>query len=197
MKRQPSAGNSLFVCQLKCTSDQLSAVTQADSVRNDFPRKQIDNHADIVIPVFQFDAGDITNPDFVGRIYIKTAMKKICFFLCKIMTCVLESKAHSGTADKINARMIFNILKKEYSDRVVFDSVDKTAHKLTPMLLSHKDDSGKGIMILDEKTGEVKDIMEESIILESIVKPISINRIYAEKEIADEVLTRIKELQSA
>lgn len=52
-------------------------------------------------------------------------------------------------------------------------------------------------MILDEKTGEVKDIMEESIILESIVKPISINRIYAEKEIADEVLTRIKELQSA
>ena len=101
MKRQPSAGNSLFVCQLKCTSDQLSAVTQADSVRNDFPRKQIDNHADIVIPVF------------------------------------------------------------------------------------------------DEKTGEVKDIMEESIILESIVKPISINRIYAEKEIADEVLTRIKELQSA
>lgn len=115
----------------------------------------------------------------------------------KIMTCVLESKAHSGTADKINARMIFNILKKEYSDRVVFDSVDKTAHKLTPMLLSHKDDSGKGIMILDEKTGEVKDIMEESIILESIVKPISINRIYAEKEIADEVLTRIKELQSA
>ena len=77
MKRQPSAGNSLFVCQLKCTSDQLSAVTQADSVRNDFPRKQIDNHADIVIPVFQFDAGDITNPDFVGRIYIKTAMKKI------------------------------------------------------------------------------------------------------------------------
>ena len=158
MKRQPSAGNSLFVCQLKCTSDQLSAVTQADSVRNDFPRKQIDNHADIVIPVFQFDAGDITNPDFVGRIYIKTAMKKICFFL---------------------------------------DSVDKTAHKLTPMLLSHKDDSGKGIMILDEKTGEVKDIMEESIILESIVKPISINRIYAEKEIADEVLTRIKELQSA
>ena len=86
MKRLPSAGISLFVCQLKCTSDQLSAVTQADSVRNDFPRKQIENHADIVIPVFQFDAGDITNPDFVGRIYIKTAMKKICFFLCRVQS---------------------------------------------------------------------------------------------------------------
>lgn len=115
----------------------------------------------------------------------------------KIMTCVLESKAHSGIADKMNAKMIFNVLKKEYGDSIVFDSVDKAAHKLTPMLFSHEDDSGKGIMILDEKTGEVKDIMEESIILESIVKPISINRIYAEKEIADEVLMRIKELQSA
>lgn len=79
----------------------------------------------------------------------------------------------------------------------LYDAVGVSAEKHTPMLLSHKDDSGKGIMILDEKTGEVKDIMEESIILESIVKPISINRIYAEKEIADEVLTRIKELQSA
>lgn len=115
----------------------------------------------------------------------------------RIMTCVLESKAHSGKADKTNVRMIFAILKGEYGGRVVFDSVDKAAHKLTPMLLSHRDDSGKGIMILDEKTGEVKDIMEESIILESIVKPISINRIYAEKEIVDEVLRKIKKLQSA
>lgn len=115
----------------------------------------------------------------------------------KIMTCVLESKAHSGKADKMNARLIFGILEKEYGNCVVFDSVDKAAHKLTPMLLSPKDDSGKGIMILDEKTGEVKDIMEESIILESIVTPISISRIYAEKEVANEVLMRIKELQGA
>lgn len=115
----------------------------------------------------------------------------------KIMTCVLESKAHSGKADKMNARLIFGILEKEYGNCVVFDGVDKAAHKLTPMLLSPKDDSGKGIMILDEKTGEVKDIMEESIILESIVTPISISRIYAEKEVANEVLMRIKELQGA
>ena len=115
----------------------------------------------------------------------------------KIMTCVLESKAHSGKADKMNARLIFGILEKEYGNCVVFDSVDKAAHKLTPMLLSPKDDSGKGIMILDEKTGEVKDIVEESIILESIVTPISISRIYAEKEVANEVLMRIKELQGA
>ena len=114
----------------------------------------------------------------------------------KIMTCVLESKAHAEKAEKINARMIFNILQKNFGDSVIYDSVDKAAHKLTPMLLSPQDDSGKGIMILDEKTKEVKNIMEESIILESIVKPISINRIYAEKNVADEVLRKIKELQS-
>lgn len=115
----------------------------------------------------------------------------------KIMTCVLESKAHAEKAEKMNTRMIFKILEKEYGYHVIHDSVDKTAHKLTPMLLSPNDDSGKGIMILDEKTGEIKNIMEESIILESIVKPISINRIYADKDIADEALIKITELQKA
>lgn len=81
MKRQFTTGDSLLICRLKCTGDQLGAVTQADSVRNYFPGKQIDNHADIIIPVFQLDAGDITDPYLVGRICMKTAMKKICFFL--------------------------------------------------------------------------------------------------------------------
>jgi len=114
----------------------------------------------------------------------------------EIMTCVLESKAHAEKTEKVTARMIFRFLQKEFGDRVIYDSVDKAAHKLTPMLLSPQDDSGKGIMILDEKTKEVKNIMEESIILDSIVKPISINRIYADKDIADEVLTRINEMQN-
>lgn len=119
----------------------------------------------------------------------------IAFKHRKIMTCVLESKAHAEKAEKMNARMIFNILHQEYGDDIIYDSVDKTAHKLTPALLAPQDDSGKGIMILDERNGKVKNIMEESIILESIVKPISINRIYADKNIADEVLKKIKELQ--
>ena len=73
----------------------------------------------------------------------------------------------------------------------------EVAHKLTPFLLEPHDDSGKGIMIIDEKTGDVKNIMEESIILESIVHPISISRIYAEKEIAPEVIAKIKEYQDS
>ena len=115
----------------------------------------------------------------------------------KIMTCVHESKAHAEKSEKKTARLIFSLLRSEYGDRVLFDSVDKAAHKLTPFLLEPHDDSGKGIMILDEKTGDVKNIMEESLILNSIVAPIWINRIYAAKSIADEVRKTIKELQSA
>lgn len=115
----------------------------------------------------------------------------------KIMTCVHESKAHAEKSEKKTARLIFSLLISEYGDRVLFDSVDKAAHKLTPFLLEPHDDSGKGIMIIDEKTGDVKNIMEESIILESIVHPISISRIYVEKEIAPEVIAKIKEYQDS
>lgn len=114
----------------------------------------------------------------------------------QVMTCVFESKAHAEKAEKNNAKMIYKILHKEYGDQVVYDSVDKAAHELTPALLGPQDDSGKGIMILDECTGDVTNIMEESIILNSIVKPIDISRIYAEKEIADDVSKYIKSLQS-
>jgi hypothetical protein len=51
-------------------------------------------------------------------------------------------------------------------------------------------------MILDPQTRDVTNIMEESIILESIVRPINIHRIYAGKDIVGEVLAEIERLQS-
>ena len=113
----------------------------------------------------------------------------------EIMPCVMESKAHSGKEGKLTCKLIFRELTKKYGDQVLYDSVDKAAHKLTPLLLFPTDDSGKGIMILDEKTSEVKNIMEESIILNSIVDPIAINRIYATRQIADEVRKIIADMQ--
>lgn len=118
----------------------------------------------------------------------------IAFKQRKIMTCVLESKPHAPKEDQKSTRIIFNFLHLEYGDSVIYDSVDKAAHKLTPALLAPTDDSGKGIMILDEKTGEVKNIMDESIILDSLVEPICISRIYAEKDIAGKVLNSIKNI---
>lgn len=113
-----------------------------------------------------------------------------------IMTCVLESKAHAERSEKKNTNLIFRLLSKDFGDQVLYDSVDKNAHKLRPVLLNANDDSGKGIMILDEKTGITTNIMEESIILESIVVPISINRIYATRSIKDAVLKRIEEINN-
>ncbi len=110
----------------------------------------------------------------------------------QIMTCIYESKAHAGKEERKNSRLVFSLLEKEFGDQVLYDSVDKAAHKLHPILLDANDDSGKGIMILDEKTGLTTNIMEESIILESIVKPIRINRIYANHTIKDDVLKRLK-----
>lgn len=112
----------------------------------------------------------------------------------KIMTCVLESKAHAEKAEKMSANIVFGILQKEFGEQVLYDSVDKAAHKLTPAILNANDDSGKGILILNEKTGAVSNLMEESIILDSIVRPISINRIYADRAVKDEVLKRISEI---
>ena len=112
----------------------------------------------------------------------------------KIMTCVYESKAHADKSDTINAKIIYNSLKSQYGENVLYDSVDKGAHKLSPELLFPNDDNGKGIMIIDDKTAEEKNIMEESIILESIVKPISIKRIYAEKSIVENVKKSIKSI---
>lgn len=114
----------------------------------------------------------------------------------KIMSCVYESKAHADRSDTTKVKVIFNVLKTQFGERVMLDSVDKVAHKLTPALLFPNDDSGKGIMIYNEKTDEIRNIMEESIILDSIVKQISIKRIYAEKDIAKDVVVKIKELEN-
>lgn len=119
----------------------------------------------------------------------------IAFKHRRVMTCVFESKAHAEKAEKMNTKMVYRLLEKTYGDKVVYDGVDKAAHKLTPALLAPQDDSGKGIMILDEQTRTVTNIMEESIILDSIVRPINIHRIYADKDIAADVLAEIKRLQ--
>ena len=112
----------------------------------------------------------------------------------KIMSCVYESKPHAERSDDTVYGLILKILNNEYEGLVLDDKVDKAAHKFTPKLLSHEDDSGKGLLIYDEKTDSVSNIMDESLILESIVKSISINRIYADKSISEKVKEKIKDM---
>ncbi|MBR2743448.1 MAG: HD domain-containing protein [Clostridia bacterium] len=111
----------------------------------------------------------------------------------KVMTCIKESKAHGEKFEKRNIKLIYNHLEKIYNDKVMYDSVDKAAHKLTPFVGNRDDDSGKGIMIVEEKTGEVGNLMEESVILASLVNPIGISRIYASREISKEAIDNIND----
>lgn len=113
----------------------------------------------------------------------------------KIKTCVYESKAHAETADASLCNIIYNGIKNKYADQIYYDKVDKAAHKLFPIIPGHDDDSDKEVLVFDEKTGETTNIMEESIILSSLIKPISINRIYADKDIATDVRNDIKRMK--
>ena len=110
------------------------------------------------------------------------------------MTCVHESRPHADEYEEKNAKIIFDSLRKRYGEKVEYDHVDKEAHKLMPALFSRQDDSGKEIMILNSKTGEIRNIMEESVVLESITRPISIQRLYADKSIRGDVIRDISDL---
>lgn len=113
-----------------------------------------------------------------------------------IMPCVYESSAHATKSDSNNFSLIYNVIKAELPEPcLIYDSIDKFAHKLTPALIPYDDDSGKGIVIVNEKTGEIQNLMEVSLILESIVKPISIRRLYVSRERESSVTERIKGLQ--
>jgi HD superfamily phosphohydrolase len=99
----------------------------------------------------------------------------------KTMTCIRESSAH---ATKDESRL-FEVLQKQINDEfgkdaTFFDEIDKNAHGLLPATFSREDDSGKEIKIIDQYTGKTENIMEVSLILQGIIKKISICRIYAD-----------------
>ena len=105
-------------------------------------------------------------------------------FLDRItMTCVYETPAHSSSAENDKFQMIRVMLERECKN-ILIDNVDKAAHKLQPFYFATKDaddDSGKAIIILDRKAAKPRNLMEESRILNGILEPINIQRIYVEK----------------
>ena len=114
-----------------------------------------------------------------------------------IIPCIYESQVHSKKTDAMIARTFFNTLRNQIGEEnMVYDHIDKMAHKLNPTLITRDDDSGKGIAIIDEKTSIVQNIMDVSHILDSIVTPINIDRIYVKKDFAQQATNIIKELQS-
>lgn len=116
------------------------------------------------------------------------------------MSCVYETPAHAGSAEE----NIFNIICKSLEklckkENILIDSVDKAAHKLQPFYFATKDtsdDSGKAIIVLDRKTSKPRNLMEESRILNGIIEPINIRRIYVDKSEAGKARREIDSLFS-
>lgn len=105
----------------------------------------------------------------------------------EVMTCIRETSAHADKAESQLFKVICTAVERALPEDAVFiDKVDKAAHKLQPLLLESDDDSGKGIKIIDKHTKETRNIMEDSLILEGIVKRISIRRLYVKKEFLDQ-----------
>ena len=126
---------------------------------------------------------------------IKKSDTTYCKQYCKreLMTCVRETSAHANKSERQLFKVICHAVQNNIpSDLAFVDEVDKAAHKLQPLLLAHEDDSGKEIKIIDKHSGVARNIMEDSLILEGIVKPISICRLYVNKSELDRAREIIK-----
>ena len=100
----------------------------------------------------------------------------------KVMSCIYETPAHSfAESDK----QLFNAIKKELKNNnfdIIEDDANKFAHKLSPVFEQYDDpDSGKEIPIIDRQLKKPAHILEKSILLQSLRKPINIRRIYVDK----------------
>ena len=65
-KDQRFRGAAFFIRHLECASDKLGAVDFSDSIAYHHPRKQVKDHADVVILVVGTEARHVAYPHFVG-----------------------------------------------------------------------------------------------------------------------------------
>ena len=103
----------------------------------------------------------------------------------KIMSCVYQTSNHhlSRSDDDIYRRIKKEIKAKIPQVTLVTDSAEKLAHKI-PVLEPYNHDSGKGIPILIDNIEKPSNVLSESLLLQSLDKPINIKRIYVDKESA-------------
>lgn len=147
---------------------------------------------------YPLDVNDYLNYDDVEILHlIKKSNTEYCqqYRSRTIMSCVRETSAHADVNESKVFKMICKAVKKELPENAIYiDEVDKSAHKLQPLLLSSDDDSGKEIKIIDKHSGEARNVMEDSLILEGIVRPISIRRLYVKKNHLDQADKIIREI---
>jgi len=111
----------------------------------------------------------------------------------QVMTCVYDSGTHGNKANDVR---LFNLVRRELTDKlgseIVEDTANKLAHKIPSMEL-YDAESGKGIPILSQYSSQPVSISTESILLQSLIsKPINIKRIYVDKTYAKEAQDIVK-----
>jgi len=112
------------------------------------------------------------------------------------MSCVYESPAHADTGEMKHIRSLLKGLKDKFPNTSFYlDEADKNAHKLFPSGYSRGDSDNGVVRVIDYRTGEAKNILDESLILNGVIKPIYIFRIYtpASKDVVESIKAYIRD----
>ena len=111
------------------------------------------------------------------------------------MSCVFDTSTHS----KVNEKLLCGVIKKELKARLGCDILEDKANKLPhkiPTLEEYDASSGKGIPILVDYMDSPSSISTESILLQSLIRPINIRRLYVDKDNAQAAREIVKKLLS-
>ncbi|MBQ6480874.1 MAG: HD domain-containing protein [Anaerolineaceae bacterium] len=124
----------------------------------------------IVQKIFQLKDSSQSANDFINR---------------RVMSCVYETHTHynknTNSIDQQLYRMIKREIQKIPNCIIEEDEANKMAHKI-PIMEQYDADSGKGIPIIWDYLDKPTSIADESILLSSLIEPISVKRIYVDKE---------------
>lgn len=103
------------------------------------------------------------------------------FLRREIMPCVYETPAHSGRPDVSLFDAIEKMINRQLKCKTQTDTASKMPHKI-PTLEDYDASSGKGIPILLRHMKRPSSISSESLLLQSLIKPINIRRLYVERD---------------
>lgn len=99
-----------------------------------------------------------------------------------VMSCVYETSAHSNKgSDSKLCNLIKKELRKQLDCDIFEDTPNKMPHKI-PTLEEYDASSGKGIPVLVRYMDTPSNVAYESLLLQSLIKPINIKRLYVEKK---------------
>ena len=111
-----------------------------------------------------------------------------------VMSCVYETPTHSNReSDYRLCKLIGKQLEERLQCDIFMDTANKLPHKI-PTMEEYDASSGRGIPIVVNHMEQPSSISSESILLQSLIKPINIRRLYVDKTHAAEARKIISEL---